>query len=119
MTADGTFGSIKINPQNLQRLMLTANKGKKRICHQPCDYNLLELLTKRYNPKKTYSPQSMDLFRKLIRHAEVPIKSTNAGKFKHIISQPLPADEEPTGGCRDCQKGGCASCGTDECAMHG
>jgi len=113
MEPDGTFGSIKINPKNLQKLILTAHKqsgkGMKRICHQKCDYDTLELLTKRYNPKKNYSEDSKDIFNKLISHAEIPIDSVQAGKFKHIISKSnkIPKEdsitEEKKAGCLECK----------------
>jgi hypothetical protein len=100
MMADGTFGKIKINPMNLNKMMLTVHKNGRRICHQPCNYDLIELLTKRYNTSRKYSPESMDIFNKLIKHAEMPITSVNSGKFKHIISKNQKAygvDEEDEG----------------------
>jgi len=110
LNKDGEFGKVKIHMPNLQKMMLTAHKHGKRICHQPCDYNLIELLTKRYDPKKKYSAHSVDLFNKLVKHSELPINPGN-GKFKHLLDK--------TAGCLDCQSGGCASCGTQDCKQHG
>lgn len=87
MSPTGEFGKLKIDIPNLNRLMLTVKKGRKRICHQPCSYDLHELLTKRYNNRKRYDPESVELFNKLIKQAELPIESTYSGKFKNIINR--------------------------------
>lgn len=86
MSASGKFGNLDINVPNLNKLLLTVKKNGQRICHQPCPYDLVELLTKRYNPKKNYHPEATDLFAKLVRQAEIPITSVNSGKFKNIIN---------------------------------
>lgn len=107
---NGEFGKVKIDIPHLQQLMLTVRKNGRRICHQPCQYDLIELLTKRYNTHKNYSPESLDLFNKLVKHGELPIQSIHSGKFKNIINNKA--------GCMSCNKGGCVDCGGKQCA-HG
>ena len=95
---NGEFGKLNINMPHLNRLLLTAKKGNKRICHQPCPYDLVELLTKKYNTRKKYHPEAINLFQKLVHHAELPVESTYSHKFKNFLSGGAPM-EEKTGGC--------------------
>jgi len=75
---NGYFGDILINPQRLLgKLHLEVVKDGNRILDQPADADLLELLTKRYNPKKTYSDYSIQLFRRLVDLSELPITPTS------------------------------------------
>jgi hypothetical protein len=92
MAANGKFGAISIDPANLQRMILTAHKHGSRICHQPCDYDLVELLTKRFNPKKQYSEKSRELFAKLAKHAELPVAN---GGGKIMLMRPEVAEKPP------------------------
>ncbi|HRP37084.1 MAG TPA: hypothetical protein PLS50_04700, partial [Candidatus Dojkabacteria bacterium] len=87
MAANGIFGNLQISVPELQRLMLRVHKNGRQIAYQPAPYDLLELLTKKYNTRRQYHPDAIDLFGKLVRHADIPISSTNSAKYKHIISK--------------------------------
>ena len=59
---------------------------------------MIELLTKRYNNRKKYDPDALELFSKLLAHADLPIQSVNAGKFKKFVNK------KQDGGCA-CENG--------------
>ena len=63
---------------------LIVTKGSEIIINQNVDDDFIELITKRYNSKKTYSKESEDLFRDLTELSELPIHKTSL-KFKKII----------------------------------
>lgn len=86
MSGDGIFGAVKIDVPKLKRGVLHAYKKGKQIAYQDIPYDLHELLTKKYNPRKKYDPNAVQLFQKLFKHSEMPITSTNSAKFKHILS---------------------------------
>lgn len=85
MQPNGQFGNIHIDPHNLNRQLLTAYDGnRKRICHQPCDYDLIHLLKKKYDSKRNYSPHSIDLFDKLLKHSGLSLNIPTSGKLKRV-----------------------------------
>lgn len=120
----GSFGDIKVNPKNLEKMVLTAHKNGKRICHQNCPPDLYHLLTKKYDSRKNYSPESLELFEKLLKHSGLPILGSQSQKIKKVIgniTKPLwdvKKEPEPTGGCASCKTGGCGNCGKPNCSMH-
>ena len=63
---------------------LIVTKGSEIIINQNVDHDFIELITKRYNSKKTYSKESEDLFRDLTELSELPMHKTSS-KFKKII----------------------------------
>ena len=68
----GKFGKLNINvPLLMTTLKLVAYIGKKKILEDTIDPDLIYLLTKRYNPKKRYSPKSVEVFTKLVELSEL------------------------------------------------
>ena len=63
---------------------LVVTKDSEIIVNQNVDDDFIELITKRYNSKKTYSKESEDLFRDLTELSGLPINKTSS-KFKKII----------------------------------
>ena len=63
------------------RLEAYNNNGKKVISRK-IDEDLIHLLTKRYNPNKSYSGHSQKTFKKLIELAGIPTYNTKSGKIK-------------------------------------
>ena len=58
LTSDGMFGNLRIDQEKLNDFKLEASKGDKKVLSRKADRNLIDLLTKRYNSKKQFSPQS-------------------------------------------------------------
>ena len=52
---------------------MEAYKDHKKVLSRKVDPHLIELLTKRYNTKKQYSPQSLKTFAKLVDLSRLPI----------------------------------------------
>lgn len=131
MSASGDFGNISINPENLKRMVLTVHDKKgKRLAHQPIDYDLYHLLTKRFDSRRNYSKDSTDLFGKLVKHSGLPITDSHSQKFKSLVrnvKKSLPQwdiEAQPdgsgmSGGCYQCASGGCSDCGNSDCIHHG
>src|SRR5664279_5873860 len=80
--SDYTFGSLQINPHKLLELRLDVYKNDKRVLSRKVDYDFIDLLTKRFNKRKTYSKSALTTFAKLSELAD--IKSRSA-KFKNCL----------------------------------
>jgi len=72
VTKGGSFGKLKFDMNHLPRLHLLAKKGKKIVAKGPISHHLYELLTKRFDHRKKYSPESIQQFKELARLAEIP-----------------------------------------------
>jgi len=92
LSSDYTFGNLYINPQKLLDLKIEAFKNGKKVLSQKADYDLIELLTKRYDSRKQYSAHSKALFSKLIAMSGLPLM-TKSMKFTNMTKK---------GGCADC-----------------
>ena len=85
LTNDGKYGNLTIDLNQLTGFnKLIVTKGSEIIINQNVDDDLIELITKRYNSKKTYSKESEDLFRDLTELSGLPMHKTSS-KFKKII----------------------------------
>ena len=74
--SDGYFGKVKIDIPTLNKTMkleLYSHNGK-RLLSRKIDYDFIELITKRFNPKKKggYSDASIDAFNKLVSVSGLP-----------------------------------------------
>ena len=52
LTNDGMFGNLWIDQEKLNDFKLEAYKDDKKVLSRKADWDLIELLTKRYNTKK-------------------------------------------------------------------
>ena len=101
LTDDGRYGNLTIDLNQLTGFnKLIVTKGSETIINQNVDDDFIELITKRYNSKKTYSKESEDLFRDLTELSELPIHKSSS-KFKKIIkpckcSSPIEYYNDPT-----------------------
>ena len=85
LTNDGKYGNLTIDLNQLTGFnKLIVTKGSEIIINQNVDDDFIELITKRYNSKKTYSKESEDLFRDLTELSGLPMHKTSS-KFKKII----------------------------------
>ena len=62
-------------------LKLIAHKDGKKVCDKQMDFDTLDLLTKRFDSKKKYSPLSKMVFDDLNRISDNPIHRTS-NKYK-------------------------------------
>ena len=67
------------------QLKLIAHKDGKKVYDKQVDFDTLDLLTKRFNGKKKYSPLSKMVFDDLNRLSDIPIHQTS-NKYKKISS---------------------------------
>ena len=82
----GVYGNIRIDmPQLYGQLKLIAHKDGKKVYDKQVDFDTLDLLTKRFNGKKKYSPLSKMVFDDLNRISDIPIHRTS-NKYKKIGS---------------------------------
>ena len=82
----GVYGNVNIDvPKLYGQLKLIAHKDGKRVYEKQVDFDTLDLLTKRFNSKKKYSPLSKMVFDELNRISDIPIHRTN-NKYKKIDS---------------------------------
>src|SRR5438552_18424821 len=79
------FGQLYIDPNKLMEMKLEAYKNNKKVISQKFDPYFIDLLTKRYNSKKTYSQKSLELFNKLIMLSGLPINNRSM-KFERVVS---------------------------------
>lgn len=85
MDQSGNFGNVRIDPQQLlyYHKLKVYNKDNMLILDKKAPYDLIELLTKRYNPRKQYSDKSIKLFKTLVEMSSLPV-SMMTGKFKML-----------------------------------
>ena len=82
----GVYGNVTINmPKLYGQLKLIAHKDGKKVYDKQVDFDTLDLLTKRFNSKKKYSPLSKMVFDDLNRISDIPIHRTS-NKYKKIGS---------------------------------
>ena len=72
-------------PKLCGQLKLIAHKDGKKVYDKHVDFDTLDLLTKRFNSKKRYSPLSKMVFDDLNRTNDIPIHRTS-NKYKKIGS---------------------------------
>ena len=82
----GVYGNVTIDvPKLYGQLKLIAHKDGKNVYDKQVDFDNLDLLTKRFNSKKKYSPLSKMVFDDLNRISDIPIHRTS-NKYKKIGS---------------------------------
>ena len=82
----GVYGNVRIDvPKLYGQLKLIAHKDGKKVYDKQVDFDTLDLLTKRFNSKKKYSPLSKMVFDDLNRISDIPIHRTS-NKYKKIGS---------------------------------
>ena len=80
----GVYGNVTIDvPKLYGQLKLIAHKDGKKVYDKQVDFDTLDLLTKRFNSKKKYSPLSKMVFDDLNRISDIPIHRTSH-KYKKI-----------------------------------
>ena len=80
----GVCGNVTIDvPRLYGQLKLIAHKDGKKVYDKQVDFDTLDLLTKRFNSKKKYSPLSKMVFDDLNRISDIPIHRTS-NKYKKI-----------------------------------
>ena len=74
----GVYGNVTIDvPKLYGQLKLIAHKDGKKVYDKQVDFDTLDLLTKRFNSKKKYSPLSKMVFDDLNRISDIPIHRTS------------------------------------------
>ena len=84
--SDSSFGNLSVDVPRLKNEMkLNVFRGGKLIYHADADKSLVDLLTKRFNPKRSYSMNAVKIFNDLNLLANLP-KHPSSGKSKLIGS---------------------------------
>ena len=80
------YGNVNIDvPKLYDQLKLIAHKDGRKVYGKQVDFETLDLLTRRFNSKKKYSPLSKMVFDELNRISDIPIHRTS-NKYKKIGS---------------------------------
>ena len=80
----GVYGDVTIDmPKLYGQLKLIAHKDGKKVYEKQVDFDMLDLLTKRFHSKKKYSPLSKMVSDDLNRISDIPIHRTS-NKYKKI-----------------------------------
>ena len=83
----GVYGNVNIDlPKLYGQLKLIAHKDGKKVYDKQVDFDTLDLLTKRFNSKKKYSPLSKMVFDDLNRISDIPIHRTS-NKYKKSVQE--------------------------------
>ncbi len=68
----GEFGKVRIDMNELNNnLKLVVYKNNRRVISRKVTEDMIDLLTKKYNAKKQYSKQSLELFDKVLELSEI------------------------------------------------
>ena len=80
LSKGGSFGHVYIDPAKLRMNRLSVkDKAGNSVMDNVVDSSLIDLLTKRYNPKVEYTPEAKDIFKDLTRFSGFK-KSKRSGK---------------------------------------
>ena len=83
---DSSFGTLSVDVPRLKNEMkLNVFRGGKLIYHADADKSLVDLLTKRFNPKRSYSLNAVKIFNDLNLLANLP-RHSSSGKSKLLGS---------------------------------
>ena len=83
---DGGYGGLVIDlPKRFKEMKLNVFRGGKLLYQSDADKSLLNLLTKRYNPKTKYSMNAVRIFNDLNTLANTP-KHRSSGKARMVGS---------------------------------
>jgi len=83
---DGRFGNVQIDlPNLLYHHKLKVYNGEGILMDKKAPIDLVELLTKRYNPRTNYSDKSIKTFQDLVKLSGLPVHS-GSGKF-HLLKK--------------------------------
>ena len=84
--SDSSFGNLSVDVPRLKNEMkLNVFRGGKLIYHADADKSLVDLLTKRFNPKRSYSLNAVKIFNDLNLLANLP-RHPSLGKSKLLGS---------------------------------
>ena len=84
--SDSSFGNLSVDVPKLKNEMkLNVFRGGKIVYHADADKSLVDLLTKRFNPKRSYSLNAVKIFNDLNLLANLP-KHPSLGKSKLLGS---------------------------------
>ena len=82
MSKGGSFGHVYIDPAKLRMNGLSVkDMAGNSVMDNVVDSSLIDLLTKRFNPKVEYTPEAKDIFKDLTRFSGLK-KSRGSGKQK-------------------------------------
>ena len=82
MSKGGSFGHVYIDPAKLRMNRLSVkDMAGNSVMGNVVDSSLIDLLTKRYNPKVEYTSEAKDIFKDLTRFSGLK-KSRGSGKQK-------------------------------------
>ena len=84
--SDSSFGNLSVDVPRLKNEMkLNVFRGVKIVYHADADKSLVDLLTKRFNPKRSYSLKAVKIFNDLNLLANLP-RHPSSGKSKLLGS---------------------------------
>ena len=84
--SDSSYGNLSVDVSKLKNEMkLNVFRGGKIVYHADADKSLVDLLTKRFNPKRSYSLNAVKIFNDLNLLANLP-KHPSSGKSKLLGS---------------------------------
>ena len=81
---NGQYGGLLINvPRLINEMVIEAVKDGKKVYEDIADKSLVDLITKRFDPKKKYSSKAIKIFNNLNMLSKIP-KHRSSGKSKLI-----------------------------------
>ena len=84
--SDSSYGNLSVDvPRLINEMKLNVFRGGKLIYHADADKSLIDLLTKRFNPRKRYSLNAVKIFNDLNLLANLP-RHPSSGKSKLLGS---------------------------------
>ena len=84
--SDSSYGNLSVDvPRLMNEMKLNVFRGGKLVYHADADKSLVDLLTKRFNPRKKYSMNAVKIFNDLNLLANLP-RHPSSGKSKLLGS---------------------------------
>ena len=91
---NGQYGGLLINmPRLINEMVIEAVKDGKKVYEDIADKSLVDLITKRFDPKKKYSSKAIKIFNNLNMLSNMP-KHRSSGKSKLIGGAIIYSDQK-------------------------
>ena len=81
LTKNMMFGELKLDPSAFARLRLKGSKNGQVVINEPTSIELVDLITKRFNPKIKHDTNTLLQFKKLVLLSNLPVH-VRSGKYQ-------------------------------------
>ena len=76
----------------MELIVKDAKTGEKLLTRKNVPYDLMSLLTKRFNKNAKYSKEGAGMYKQIVKLAQIPLERTGGSLKQHILIARKPSD---------------------------